>query len=56
VATGLTPLVVLFVVGLVFGYVVTIERTLATRVQSGMLLGLVLLITPLVVSQVAKLL
>ena len=49
-------MIVLFVIGFVDGYVVTREREQDTRIQSGMLLGLVLSITPLAVSQVANLL
>ena len=54
--SGLTNVLILFVVGFVVGYVVTRERRQATRVQAGLLLGSVPFVTPVAVAQIAELL
>jgi uncharacterized protein YqgC (DUF456 family) len=52
--SGLTNVLLPFVVGFVVGYVVTRERRQATRIQAGRLLGFVLFITPVAVAQLAE--
>ena len=52
--SGLTNVLLPFVVGFVVGYVVTRERRQATRVQAGRLFGFVLFITPVAVAQLAE--
>jgi hypothetical protein len=54
--SGLTNVLILFVVGFVVGYVVTRKRPQATRVQAGLVLGSVLFVTPVAVAQIAELL
>jgi len=54
--TGLANVLMLFVFGFVVGYLVTRDRRQAIRVQAGMLLGFVLFIPPLTVTQIAQLL
>jgi hypothetical protein len=49
--TGLTNVLILFVLGFVVGYVVTRRRPQATRVQAGLLLGAILFVTPFAASQ-----
>ena len=51
--TGLTNVLMLFVVGFVVGYVATRERSQPIRVQAGLLLGVILFVTPFTVSQLA---